>query len=401
MKRTTRLWKDQPVSMLLSSAIDRLGTETAFSVLARAKALERAGQPVIHLEIGEPDFDTPPHVVQAAVEGLAAGMTHYCPSAGIDGLRESVAAYFGRTRGLAVEPEHCLIGTGAKPFIFFTVLAVCEAGDEVVYPSPGFPIYESAIRFAGATPVPVELRDEDAFVLDPEALRAALSPRTKLVILNSPQNPTGGALDPAAVDAVAEVLAGTDAWIFSDEVYSQLQYDSPFASVASTPRLTDRTLVLDGLSKTYAMTGWRCGFAAVPPPLVEPLVRFFVNSTSCVPPFVQHAGIAALEGPQESVAAMRDEFIRRRSIVVEGLNAIPGVACTVPAGAFYAFPNVSALPIDADELATRLLEDASVATLSGTAFGAFGDGHLRVSYAASEADLIEALGRMRALVESL
>jgi len=389
------------VSTLLSSAVDRLGTETAFSVLARAKELEKAGRSVIHLEIGEPDFDTPAHVVQAAVEGLAAGMTHYCPSAGIDGLREAAAAYFGRTRGLQVAPEHCLVGTGAKPFIFFTVLAVCEPGDEVVYPSPGFPIYESAIRFAGATPVPVPLRDEDEFVLDPDRLRAALSPRTKLVILNSPQNPTGGALDPDAVDAVARVLEQTDAWIFSDEVYSQLQYDSPFRSVASTPGIAERTLVLDGLSKTYAMTGWRCGFAVVPAALVEPLVRFFVNSTSCVPPFVQHAGIAALEGPQESVEEMRQAFIRRRALVVDGLNGLPGVTCIRPAGAFYAFPNVSALPVSADELARRLLEDAAVATLSGTAFGAEGDGHLRISYANSEPNLGEALARMAELIAGL
>ena len=384
----------------LSAAVGRLGTETAFSVLARAKALEKAGRPVIHLEIGEPDFDTPAHVVQAAVEGLAAGMTHYCPSAGIDGLREAAAAYFARTRDLAVGPERCLVGTGAKPFIFFMVLAVCEPGDEVVYPSPGFPIYESAIRFAGATPVPVPLRDEDAFGLDPERLRAALTARTKLVILNSPHNPTGGALAPDAVDAVAQVLEETAAWIFSDEVYSQLQYDSPFSSVVR-PSLAERTLVLDGLSKTYAMTGWRCGFAAVPAALVEPLVRFFVNSTSCVPPFVQYAGIAALEGPQESVEEMRQAFVRRRALVVDGLNALPGVTCTRPAGAFYAFPNVSALPVAADELARRLLEDAAVATLSGTAFGAEGDGHLRVSYANSEANIAEALVRVGELVGGL
>ena len=385
----------------LSSALDRLGTETAFSVLARAKALERQGRSVIHLEIGEPDFETPPHVVQAAVEGLAAGMTHYCPSAGHRRVAGSGGGVLSRVSRLEIGPERCLVGTGAKPFIFFTVLTVCEPGDEVVYPSPAFPIYESAIRFAGATPVPVPLTDEDDFVLEPDRLRAALSPRTKLVLLNSPHNPTGGALDPEAVDAVAQVLEETEAWIFSDEVYAQLQYDSPFRSVASTPALADRTLVLDGLSKTYAMTGWRCGFAAVPEPLVEPLVRFFVNSTSCVPPFIQHAGIAALDGPQESVEAMRQEFIRRRAIVVDGLNALPGVACTRPAGAFYAFPNVSALPIGADELATRLLEEAAVATLSGTAFGAHGDGHLRVSYANSEASIREALARMAELIGGL
>ena len=383
---------------MLAAAVDRLGTETAFSVLARAKQLEKSGRSIVHLEIGEPDFPTPAHVVEAAAEALAAGMTHYCPTPGIDGLRQAVAAYFRRTRGIDVEAGDCLIGSGAKPFLFFTVLATCGPGDEVVFPSPGFPIYESAIRYSGATPVPVALRDEDSFVLDPERLRAALSPRTRLVILNSPQNPTGGALAPDDVSAVAEVLAGTDAWVLSDEVYSQLQYDSPFASVASVPGLLERTVVLDGLSKTYAMTGWRCGFAAVPAALVDPLVRFFVNSTSCVPPFVQHAGIAALEGPQESVAEMREAFLRRRSIVVDGLNAIPGLSCRLPAGAFYAFPSVREVGVPADELARRLLEEAGVATLSGTAFGADGDGHLRISYASSEESLREALARIGELV---
>jgi aspartate/methionine/tyrosine aminotransferase len=249
--------------------------------------------------------------------------------------------------------------------------------------------------------VPVPLTDEDAFVLDPERLRAALSERTRLVILNSPQNPTGGALAPADVEAVAKVLVETDAWVLSDEVYSQLQYDSPFASVASVPGLRERTLVLDGLSKTYAMTGWRCGFAAVPAPLLDPLVRFFVNSTSCVPPFVQPAGIAALDGPQGSVAEMRDEFVRRRAVVVDGLNAIPGIRCRLPAGAFYAFPSVRDVGVPSDELALRLLEEAGVATLSGTAFGAHGDGHLRISYASSEASLREALARIAELVGML
>ena len=385
----------------LAPAIERLGTETAFSVLARAQALERSGRSVIHLEIGEPDFDTPPHVVEAAVDALRRGETHYCPSAGIQELRESAAAYFERSRGLGVGAENCLVATGAKPFLFFGVLATCGPGDEVVYPDPGFPIYESAIRYAGATPVPLPLLAADDFALDPERLRALVGPRTRLVILNAPQNPTGGSLDAAGADAVAAVLEETSAWILLDEVYCRLHYDGEFRSVAAGGRLAERTIVLDGASKTYAMTGWRCGFAAVPDPLVEPLVRFFVNSTSCVPPFVQHGAVAALEGPQECVEEMRAEFLRRREIVVDELNAVPGVTCATPAGAFYAFPSVAGLPCSETDLAERLLEEAGVATLAGTAFGAAGAGHLRISYANSEPNLREALARLRALVDSL
>ncbi|MGZ4441414.1 MAG: pyridoxal phosphate-dependent aminotransferase [Gaiellaceae bacterium] len=385
----------------LASALDRLGTETAFSVLARAKALERSGRDIVHLEIGEPDFDTAPHIVDAAVAAMRDGMTHYCPSAGLDELRESIAGYFSRTRGVGFEARNCLVANGAKPFLFFTVLACCNPGDEVIYPDPGFPIYESAIRFAGAVPVPLELREEESFSLNPERLAALLSPRTKLVILNYPQNPTGGTLGPAAVEAVAAVLETSQAWILADEIYSQLQYDEPFSSITRFGSLLERTVVLDGLSKTYAMTGWRCGFAAVPEGLVEPLVRFFVNSTSCVPPFVQLAGVAALEGPQDAVAEMVGEFVRRRRIVVDGLNELPGVRCIEPAGAFYAFPNVEGVPLPADVLAQRLLDEAGVATLAGSAFGRFADDYLRISYANSETNLREALSRMASFLDAL
>jgi aspartate/methionine/tyrosine aminotransferase len=378
----------------LATALDRLGTETAFSVLARAKALERSGRDIVHLEIGEPDFDTAPHIVDAAVAAMRGGMTHYCPAAGLDEFRESIAGYFSRTRGVEIEAKNCLVATGAKPFLFFTVLACCNPGDEVIYPDPGFPIYESAIRWAGAVPVPLELREDEGFSLDPERLAGLLSPRTKLVILNYPQNPTGGTLGLAAVEAVAAVLEQSTAWILADEIYSQLSYDEPFTSLTGFGSLLDRTLVLDGLSKTYAMTGWRCGFAAVPEALVEPLVRFFVNSTSCVPPFVQLAGIAALEGPQDGVVDMIEQFLRRRRIIVDGLNELPGVRCIEPAGAFYAFPNVEGVPLSADELAQRLLDEAGVATLAGSAFGRFAGNHLRISYANSEANLREALARM-------
>jgi len=378
----------------LADSLERLGTETAFSVLARARELERQGRDVVHLEIGEPDFDTPLHIRDAAAAALRAGETHYCPSAGIPELREEVARYLSASRGVEVDPANVLVGTGAKPFLFFTILATCNPGDEVVYPDPGFPIYESAIRWAGATPVPLPLLEEHDFAFDLADLESRLGPRTKLVILNSPQNPTGGALSREETERTAAVLADSAAWVLSDEVYSRMVYDGEFASVASRPGLLERTVLLDGLSKTYAMTGWRCGFAAVPEELVDPLVRFFVNSTSCVPPFVQLAGVAALGGPQDEPRAMVEEFRARRELVVDGLNGLPGVSCRVPRGAFYAFPNVAEVPLDADVLADRLLAEAGVAVLPGSAFGRFGKDNLRISYANSRANLTLAIDRI-------
>jgi aspartate aminotransferase len=385
----------------LADSLRRLGTETAFSVLARAKELERTGKDIIHLEIGEPDFPTPLHICEAAAKALRSGETHYCPSAGVPEFREAAAEYLGRTREIEVDPANVLIGTGAKPFLFFTILATCNAGDEVVYPDPGFPIYESAIRWAGATPVPLPLREERDFVFDVDELAARLGPETKLVILNSPQNPTGGLVGRREIAEAAAVLAESSAWVLSDEIYSQMVYEGEFASVASHAGLLERTIVLDGLSKTYAMTGWRCGFAAVPRELVDPLVRFFVNSTSCVPPFIQLAGIAALTGPQDEARAMLEEFRRRRDLIVAGLNDLPGVSCRIPRGAFYAFPNVSGVPLSADELAEQLLSEAGVALLAGTAFGEIGKDNLRLSYANTMANLAEAIERMRRLLESL
>ena len=385
----------------LADSLERLGTETAFSVLARARELEREGREVIHLEIGEPDFDTPLHIREAAAAALRAGETHYCPSAGIPELREEAARYLSTSRHIRVDPANVLVGTGAKPFLFFTILATCNPGDEVVYPDPGFPIYESAIRWAGATPVALPLLEERDFAFDLADLESRLSPRTKLVILNSPQNPTGGALSPEETETAAALLADSGAWVLSDEVYSQMVYDGDFASVASLPGLLERTILLDGLSKTYAMTGWRCGFAAVPEPLVDPLVRFFVNSTSCVPPFVQFAGVAALSGPQDEPRAMVEEFRSRRELVVAGLNELPGVSCRVPRGAFYAFPNVAEVPLDADVLADRLLQEAGVAVLAGSAFGRVGTDNLRISYANSRENLARALERMGDFLEGL
>jgi aspartate/methionine/tyrosine aminotransferase len=385
----------------LAASLERLGTETAFSVLARARQLEREGKDVIHLEIGEPDFDTPAHICEAAYEAMKAGQTHYCPSAGLVEFREVIAVELSRTRGISVRPDNVLVANGAKPFLFFTILAVANPGDEVIYPDPGFPIYESAIRWIGATPVPLPLLEERDFTFDPADLAARLSPRTKLVILNSPQNPTGGVVPAGDLTEAARLIGETSAWVLSDEVYGRMLYEGEFASIASLPGMLERTILLDGLSKTYAMTGWRCGYAAVPDPLVDPLVRFFVNSTSCVPPFVQLAGIAALTGPQDEPEAMVEEFRQRRDLVVAGLGALPGVTCRMPRGAFYAFPNVGGVPIAADELAARLLDEAGVALLAGSAFGQVGSDNLRLSYANSKENLERALGRMDDFLRAL
>jgi aspartate aminotransferase len=385
----------------LADSLQELGTESAFSVLARAKEIEASGREVIHLEIGEPDFDTPAHVTQAAIEALHAGETHYCPAAGLPDFRATIAEHLSASRGVDIPASRVLVATGAKPFLFFTILATCNPGDEVIYPDPGFPIYESAIRWSGARPVPLPLLEERDFAFDPADLEALLGERTKLVILNSPQNPTGGMLAPADIERAAELIARTRAWVLSDEVYSQIHYGDPFASIASLPGMLDRTILLDGLSKTYAMTGWRCGFAAVPEPLVDPLTRFFVNCTSCVPPFVQIAGIAALTGRRDDVDTMVAEFHRRRDLFVAGLNDLPGVSCRTPKGAFYAFPNVGDVPLGADELADRLLEEAGVALLAGSAFGQVGRDNLRVSYANSEENLERALARMREFLHRL
>ena len=370
----------------------QLGTEGAFAVLARARRLEAAGRDIVHLEIGQPDFDTPEHVKAAAAEALAAGLTGYCPAAGLPELRRAAAEHLSATRGIRVDPDAVLVAPGAKPFLFFTVLATCAAGDEVVLPDPAFPIYASAVRWAGAVPVGFRA---------PEELPAALSDRTRLVMLNSPSNPTGAVMSAAEVAAVAEALAHTDAWVLSDEVYRRFLYVGEFASIAALPGMLERTLLLDSCSKTYAMTGWRCGYAAVPEPLRDPLERFFVNAFSCVPPFVQMAAVAALTGPDDFVTGMVSEFAARREIVVAGLNALPGVRCEPPGGAFYAFPNVSEVPLDAETLAVRLLDEAGVALLAGSDFGAAGAGHLRLSFAASQEQLREGLARMDAFLRAL
>jgi aspartate aminotransferase len=383
----------------LADSLGRLGTETAFEVLARAKALEASGRRVIHLEIGEPDFTTPGHIIEAAVKAFRDGETHYCPAPGIPALREACAEHLSRHRGLPIEASRVVVTPGAKPFLFFGVLATCNPGDEVIYPNPGFPIYESVIDFAGATPVPLPLVEERGFAFSAEDLADRLTPKTKMVILNSPANPTGGIVERELNVEIAKLLADHDCWILTDEVYSEMLYDATHDTIASHEGLLDRTILLDGFSKTFAMTGWRLGYAALPEPLVEPIVRLLINSVSCTAPAIQLAGVAALTGPRDEVNAMLAEFRRRRDAIVTGLNELPGVSCVMPRGAFYAFPNITGTGIGSKELADRLLSEAGVAVLAGTAFGAYGDGYLRFSYANSLENIHEALAAFGGLLE--
>jgi aspartate aminotransferase len=384
---------------MVASSIARLGTETAFEVLARAKALESQGRHVIHLEIGEPDFATPAHIVEAGVAALRAGETHYCPAPGLPLLREACAEHLSHHRGLTIEPAQLLIAPGAKPFLFFGVLATCGPGDEVIYPNPGFPIYESVIRWAGATPVPLPLTESAGFAFTADDLAERLTSRTRLVILNSPGNPTGGIVGGELNGEIAELLAAHSCWILSDEVYSELLYDAEHDSIASHEGLLERTILVDGFSKTFAMTGWRLGYAAVPEPLIEPITRLLINSVSCTAPAVQLAGVAALTGSREELDAMLAEFRRRRDAVVRGLDSLPGVSCVTPRGAFYAFPNIMGTGLGAKVLADVLLDEAGVAVLAGTAFGAYGEGYLRLSYANSLENIESAVAAIRAVLE--
>lgn len=384
--------------MRLAARMGRLGTESAFEVLARARALERAGREIIHLEIGEPDFATPAHIVAAAQEALAAGHTHYVPAPGIIELREAVAAFLERSGRLRTSPERVIVTPGAKPIMFFTMLALCQEGDEVLYPDPGFPMYESIASFVGATPVPVPLREANGFRMDPEEVASLTTERTRLLVLNSPHNPCGSMLTQDDVEALARVALERDLVVLADEVYTAIRYQDGCPSILSVPGMAERTVLLDGWSKTFAMTGWRLGFGVFPAALVEPVTRLVVNSVSCTSAFSQHAAIAALEGPWEPVEAMVAAFRARRDVIVAGLNRIPGVACQEPQGAFYAFPRVSDLGLPAAELAEALLERAGVACLPGTAFGAAGEGYLRFSYANSIENIEAALAAMARLV---
>ena len=379
----------------LAERMSRLGTETAFEVLNRARALERQGKDVIHLEIGEPDFNTPSNIVEAGVDALRAGWTHYGPSAGLPELREAVAEEVSRSRSTTITPEEVVIVPGGKPIIFFSILALIDEGDEVLYPNPGFPIYESMIHYLGGHAIPIHLREETGFVLDTEELRARITDRTKLVILNSPHNPTGGVLSRRAIEQIARMVSESNAMVLSDEIYSRLIFEGQHHSILSEPGLKDRTILLDGFSKTYAMTGWRMGYGVMRADLAAQVARLMTNSNSCTASFSQVAGIEALRGDQSSVDEMRLEFKRRRDMFVDGLNRIPGFFCQRPQGAFYVFPNVTSLSLKAKVLADRLLEEAGVACLAGTAFGEFGEGYLRFSIANSLVNLERALGRIK------
>ncbi len=389
------------MELKLASAMGRLGTETAFEVLAKAKALEAQGRSVIHLEIGEPDFDTPAHIVEAAKRALDEGYTHYGPAAGLPELREAIATEISASRGVSVQPDQVVVTPGGKPVMFYAILALCEAGDEVIYQNPGFPIYESMINFVGAKAVPLPLLEDKGFAFSLDDLKSRITPRTKMLVINSPANPTGGIIPKEDLAAIAELALTHNFWVLSDEIYCRLQYEGAPASIIVEPGMADRTIILDGFSKTYAMTGWRMGYGVVPPNLAPSIVKLMVNSNSCTASFTQRAGVAAITGPQDAVDAMRAEFQRRRDAIVAALNAIPGVRCELPKGAFYAFPNISGTGLSEREMADRLLQEAGVATLAGTAFGEYGAGYLRLSYANSMENLMEATRRIGQFVETL
>jgi aspartate aminotransferase len=380
----------------LAGRMGRLGTETAFDVLVKAKALEARGRSVVHLELGEPDFDTPPNVIGAANAAMVEGYTHYCASAGLAELREAIADHVGQTRSVPIGPDWVVVTPGAKPIMFFLILALVEEGDEVIFPDPGFPIYESMIRFCGGTPVPLPLLEEFEFRFDPRQLQSKVSSRTKLMIVNSPQNPTGGLLTENDLEIIADLATRHDITVLSDEIYSSIIYEGAHRSIASIPGMMDRTVILDGFSKTFAMTGWRLGYGIMRPELQTQISKLVTNSVSCTAPFSQRAGLEALAHTGSAVVRMVAEFRKRREFLVEALNRIPGVGCLKPPGAFYVFPNIRSFGKPSDQIADYLLQEAGVALLSGTAFGASGEGYLRLSYATSIENLAEGSQRIAA-----
>jgi aspartate/methionine/tyrosine aminotransferase len=385
----------------IAHRMNRLGTESAFEVLARANQLEAQGRSIIHLEIGQPDFPTPTNICEAACQAMRDGYTGYSPAAGLLEFRQVIADRIAETRKVAVHPEEIAVTPGAKPIIFFTLLALVDEGDEVIYPDPGFPVYESVINFVGARAVPLPLREDMDFRFRLDDLVNVLCDRTKLLILNSPHNPTGGILQPDDLDAIAHLAHQHDFYVLSDEVYSRIYYEQEPHSIISCPGMKDRTILVDGHSKTYSMTGWRLGYGIAPKPLTERIVQLMINSNSCTCSFTQIAGIEALLGSQDAVTKMVTEFQRRRDRIVEGLNAIAGIHCLKPAGAFYVFPNVQKIPLSSDALADYLLHEAGVALLSGTAFGQWGEGYLRLSYANSLENIDEALARIQIAIQKL
>jgi aspartate/methionine/tyrosine aminotransferase len=381
--------------MKLSERLARLGTETAFEVLVRARALEAKGRSVIHLEIGEPDFDTPAHVTEAAIAALKGGATHYGPAAGLPELRQAIAEDSTARRGVKATPEMVVVTPGGKPIMFYLILALVDPGDEVLYPNPGFPIYESMIRFIGGVPVPVRLLEERGHALDVDQLISKITPKTRLIVLNYPHNPTGGIIPEAGLRAIADAAVSHGIPVLSDEIYSQILYDGKHVSIAAAPGMESFAIVLDGFSKTYAMTGWRLGYGIMPAPLAQVLAKLQTNAVSCTASFSQLAGVQALKGDHAPIDAMVAEFRKRRDAIVEGLRQIPGFKCPRPQGAFYVFPNITGTGYGAKALSDRLLDEAGVACLSGTAFGEWGEGHLRFSYANSLENIQEALRRIK------
>jgi len=383
------------VDSVYAERMKSLGTETAFEVLAKARALEKQGKDIVHLEIGEPDFDTPRNIKDAATKALDEGYTHYVPSAGIPELRQAIADYISKTRNLKVTPEEVVVTPGGKPIMFYTVLALVNPGDEVLYPNPGFPIYESLINFVGAKPVPIPLEEKNDFSLDREYVKKMITKKTKLIILNSPENPTGGVLSREDLKVVADSISGrNDAFVLSDEIYSRIIYEGKHESITAFPGMKDKTILLDGFSKTYAMTGWRLGYGVMHKDLALKVAQLMTNSNSCTSAFTQMAGVEALTGPQNEAERMVSEFKKRREVIVDGLNKVKGITCKKPRGAFYVFPNIEGTGMDCRKLGEHLLNNAGVAVLPGTSFGKYGEGHLRLSFANSVENIKKALERI-------
>jgi len=389
------------MSVRFADRMSRLGTETAFEVLVRARALEAQGKDVVHLEVGEPDFDTPQNVVDAGVEALQTGWTHYGPAAGDAELREAIVAYINGTRHLSYTADQVVVTPGGKPVMFFLILALLQAGDEAIYPDPGFPIYGSMINFTGAKPVPLPIREENGFEIDVDELERLITPQTRLLIINSPANPTGGVLGKDQLERIARLAVEHDLIVMADEIYAELIYDGEHTSIATFPGMAERTVILDGFSKTYAMTGWRLGYGIFPKEIAPAITKLAVNSVSCTSVAVQRAGLEALTGPQDRVSDFREAFRARRDLIVNGLNEIPGISCVMPKGAFYAFPNITATGLTSAQFANRLLDEYGVAGIAGTSFGAAGEGYLRLSYANSEANLQKALDRVASMAKTL
>ncbi len=385
--------------MKLARRMSRLGTETAFEVLAKARALEAKGRDVIHLEIGEPDFDTPEHVVQSGIDALKSGATHYGPSPGFPDLRDNIAQEISTTRNISMSAENVVVTPGGKPIMFFVILALIDSGDEVLYPNPGFPIYESMIEFVGGVAVPMQLHERLDYNIDIAEVASQITDKTKMIILNSPNNPCGSVISEDSMEELAFLAKKHDLIVLSDEIYSRFLYEGSHHSITAYPGMIDRTIILDGFSKTYAMTGWRIGYGVMPTELVEPISKLVTNSVSCTASFTQLAAIDALNGPQDDAFAMVEEFKGRREIIVNGLNDIPGIRCPNPQGAFYVFPNIDGTGLSSRKFADDLLEKAGVACLAGESFGKFGTGYVRFSFANSASNIELALERIRTFLE--